>query len=566
MMTARKRLGEPVLPLAFGEAGLPAHPSLRLALAGAAGQTGYGPVAGQAALREAAAGYWTRRGLRTDPAAVVCGPGSKSLLFGLMLAIGGDVAVPRLSWVTYAAQASLLGARPYFVDIRPGEGGVPDPAQLGSAVRQARADGRQIRSVILTLPDNPTGTLARPGTIRELCQVAEEHDLIIVSDEIYRDLVHDTAAPFTSPACYAPGRTIVTTALSKSLALGGWRIGAARLPGGADAEAGEHLGRRLRSGLIGAGRADPAGGRLRLQRPARTGRADRAQPPAAPGGRPGGCRPLRGRGRHRAAPAGRLLPLPRLRPGAGPAARPARRRHERRPRRPAAPAERRGRAGRQRVWRRPGRPAGTGRHGPSVWRNEPAAGVCPHLGHAAGTAVDRGRAGPDRGSPGRPHRGERQRCGGVIPGGAKRLISIGKRTYAGPEASGPAYVHPWGGRPASASSGSNSGRLGGTSSPDERPVNRRRIQGTAYSTAHRVSCWRAFIQARLRLDARPAPWARVRSRVTAELAADASAAATAAAPATRRGIWPGRGMSGSGSCQSAATGTPSVSQANSATR
>ncbi len=253
VMAARKARGEQVLPLAFGEAGLPAHPALRLALAEAAGRTGYGPVAGQAALREAAAGYWTRRGLRTGADAVVCGPGSKSLLFGLMLAIGGDVAVPRPSWVTYAAQASLLGARPYFVDIRPGEGGVPDPGQLGSAVRQARADGRQIRSVILTLPDNPTGTLARPGTIRELCQVAEEHDLIIVSDEIYRDLVHDSAAPFTSPACYAPGRTIVTTALSKSLALGGWRIGAARLPGGAGAEAGEHLGRRLRSGLIGIG-------------------------------------------------------------------------------------------------------------------------------------------------------------------------------------------------------------------------------------------------------------------------------------------------------------------------
>jgi aspartate aminotransferase len=277
MMIARKRRGEPVLPLAFGEAGLPAHRSLRLALAGAAGQTGYGPVAGQAALREAAAGYWERRGLRTDPGAVVCGPGSKALLFGLMMAIGGDVAVPRPSWVTYAAQASLVGARPWFVDIRPGEGGVPDPGQLGAAVRTARREGREIRSVILTLPDNPTGTLARAATIRDLCQVAEEHDLIIISDEIYRDLVHEPtgptrptelagptepAGPFTSPAAIAPGRTIVTTALSKSLALGGWRIGVARLPGDGDGDAavrppgqspGESLGQRLRARLLGIG-------------------------------------------------------------------------------------------------------------------------------------------------------------------------------------------------------------------------------------------------------------------------------------------------------------------------
>jgi aspartate aminotransferase len=142
LMAARIQRGEPVLPMAFGEAGLPAHPALRLALAEATGRTGYGPVAGQAGLREAAAGYWQRRGLDTDPAAVVCGPGSKALLFGLMLAIGGDVAVPRPSWVSYAAQASLIGAQPHFVDIRPGQGGVPDPDRLGDAVMAARRAGR----------------------------------------------------------------------------------------------------------------------------------------------------------------------------------------------------------------------------------------------------------------------------------------------------------------------------------------------------------------------------------------------------------------------------------------
>src|SRR6202000_2440061 len=104
VMTARKQRGEPVLPMAFGEAGLPAHPSLRLALAEATGRTGDGPGAGQPGLREAAAGYWQRRGLDTDPAAIVCGPGSKALLFGLMLAIGGDVGVPRPRRGSYARQ------------------------------------------------------------------------------------------------------------------------------------------------------------------------------------------------------------------------------------------------------------------------------------------------------------------------------------------------------------------------------------------------------------------------------------------------------------------------------
>ena len=100
-----------MLPLAFGEAGLPAHPLLTRALAEASAGNTYGPVAGLPELREAAAGYWTRRGTPTGPASVVCGPGSKALLFGLLLAIGADVAVPQPSWVSYAAQASMLGVR-----------------------------------------------------------------------------------------------------------------------------------------------------------------------------------------------------------------------------------------------------------------------------------------------------------------------------------------------------------------------------------------------------------------------------------------------------------------------
>ena len=242
-MAARRRHGDPVLPLGFGEAGLPAHRMLREALARAAGFTSYGPVAGHAALREAAAFYWARRGLPTDAEAVICGPGSKALLFGLIAAIGGDVAVTQPSWVSYAAQASLAGRTAQFV---PGAAGVPDAGQLARTVSAARAAGRQVRSVVVTLPDNPTGTLASPAAVRAMCSVAQTHNLIVISDEIYRDLVHEADAPFTSPASISPERTVVTTGLSKNLALGGWRLGVARLPDG-------WLGRELRARLLGIG-------------------------------------------------------------------------------------------------------------------------------------------------------------------------------------------------------------------------------------------------------------------------------------------------------------------------
>jgi aspartate aminotransferase len=243
IMDARRRRGEPVLPMAFGEAGLPAHPLLLEALADAAGCTAYGPVAGHAALRAAAASYWARRGLATDAETVVAGPGSKALLFGLIMAIGGDIAVTRPSWVSYCAQACLADRTAHFV---PGSGGVPDAAELERTVAVARASGRPVRAVVVTLPDNPTGTQAPAGAVRALCSVAERHGLIIISDEIYRDLVHDDEADVTSPAAISAERTVVTSGLSKNLALGGWRLGVARLPGG-------RLGRELRTRLLGIG-------------------------------------------------------------------------------------------------------------------------------------------------------------------------------------------------------------------------------------------------------------------------------------------------------------------------
>ena len=193
---------------------------------------------------------------------MVCGPGSKALLFGLLLAIGADVAVPQPSWVSYAAQASMLGVAPHFVPVPPGEGGVCDAAGLAATVTAARAAGRRIGAVVLTLPDNPTGRLARPASVHALCQVAAEHDLIIIADEIYRDLVHDPGHAFASPVLFAPERTVVTTALSKSLALGGWRIGVARLPG-------SPIGLALRDRLVGIG--SEIG-------PPRRGRSSRPQP------------------------------------------------------------------------------------------------------------------------------------------------------------------------------------------------------------------------------------------------------------------------------------------------
>jgi aspartate aminotransferase len=238
---AKLAAGEPVLHLAFGEAGLPVLPAVAERLADGAGRNAYGPMAGSAAAREAAAGYFARRNLPTDAGQIVFAPGSKPLLFALLQALPGDVVLPVPCWVSYAAHAAIAGKRVIGVPIGEAAGGVPDPAHLRAALAEATGVGARPGVLVLTMPDNPTGTVASAAVVREVAEIAEAANLLIVCDEIYRDLAHEPGA-FRSPAEFVPSRTFVTTGLSKSMALGGWRVGLVRL---ADGPLGEEAGAAL---------------------------------------------------------------------------------------------------------------------------------------------------------------------------------------------------------------------------------------------------------------------------------------------------------------------------------
>ncbi|MDG4795553.1 pyridoxal phosphate-dependent aminotransferase [Micromonospora sp. WMMD1082] len=235
--------GRSIIHLGFGESRLPAFGPLVEQLCAGARRNAYGPVAGAPDARAAVAGYFRRRRLPTGPEQVILGPGSKPLLMALNLVLPGDVLLPRPCWNSYAPQARMAGKRVWGVPIPDSCGGVPEPTALRETISAARRDGGDPRIVVLTLPDNPTGTLAGAELIGEVCAIAEAEGLTIVSDEIYRDVLHRPETPFVSPAELVPHRTVVTTGLSKSLALGGWRIGALRVPPDA-------AGRRLRDGLI----------------------------------------------------------------------------------------------------------------------------------------------------------------------------------------------------------------------------------------------------------------------------------------------------------------------------
>ncbi|MBV9026167.1 MAG: aminotransferase class I/II-fold pyridoxal phosphate-dependent enzyme [Streptomycetaceae bacterium] len=229
-LQARRAAGEKVLHLGFGEAGLPVPDPVAAALSAAARRNGYGPVAGSAQAREAAAGWFGRRGVPTGAEQVLFAPGSKALLFALLAVLPGDVVLPCPAWVSYAAQAALAGKRTVSVPVPAQAGGVPDPALLEQALREARAAGARPGILVLTVPDNPTGTIGRPEHLRAVCEIADRSGLAVVCDEIYAELCHHGSAPMA--VRHLPERTIITSGLSKSMALGGWRIGFARVPTG----------------------------------------------------------------------------------------------------------------------------------------------------------------------------------------------------------------------------------------------------------------------------------------------------------------------------------------------
>ncbi|WP_334173246.1 aminotransferase class I/II-fold pyridoxal phosphate-dependent enzyme, partial [Sinomonas sp.] len=166
----RRAAGEDVLHLGFGEAGLPVLDSIGDVLRGAVGRNGYGAVVGSDEAREAAADWFSRRGLATGSDQIIFAPGSKALLFAAIAALPGDLILARPSWVSYAAQAAILGKPVLEVPISAEAGGVPDPALLEAAIVEARAAGGNPGILLLTVPDNPTGTVASEAAVREVCR------------------------------------------------------------------------------------------------------------------------------------------------------------------------------------------------------------------------------------------------------------------------------------------------------------------------------------------------------------------------------------------------------------
>ncbi|MGW7382992.1 aminotransferase class I/II-fold pyridoxal phosphate-dependent enzyme [Streptomyces sp. NPDC054794] len=218
--------------------GLPVLPELSAVLAAAAGRAGQQPVGGGPALLDAARAYWARRGLTAEPDRVAAGPGTPSLLLALTAALGGDVLVPRPCAAWWAPYARLLGRPSFHVPTPAESGGVPDPYALLETVRRVRAEGGDPRLLVLSVADDPTATVAPPELLHETVEAAEGEGLHLVSDETWRDTLHDPhGTVLLSPAEMLPERVTVVTDLAGASLPPGWPAAVARFPASATGEA-----------------------------------------------------------------------------------------------------------------------------------------------------------------------------------------------------------------------------------------------------------------------------------------------------------------------------------------
>jgi len=193
------------------------------------GETHYTSNAGILPLREAIASYLEQKyQVDYDPAEeVIVTVGVSEALYLALTAViepGEEVLIPTPCFVSYQAEVILAGGVPVEI---PGtmEGEFePDPSQIAAAVTP------QTKAIFIGYPNNPTGAVATKETLEKLAKIATEHDLLVISDEIYENLVYGV-----DHVCFASlpdmkDRTITLGGLSKSHAMTGWRVGFAAAP------------------------------------------------------------------------------------------------------------------------------------------------------------------------------------------------------------------------------------------------------------------------------------------------------------------------------------------------
>jgi aspartate aminotransferase len=213
-----------IIHLEFGEPDFPSpeHVSAAAIASITSERQGYGPGNGIAELRGAVAARVQRVNnfAATADQVVMTAGGTGGLMASLRcLCEPGDVVLtPDPGWPGYDAMLAVAGVGRAYYPLVAENGWLPDLDALEAAITP------RTRVLLVNSPSNPGGAVYPPETVAALVQIAARHDLWILSDECYDELVYDGC--HVSPAALdADGRVLTVGSFSKSYAMTGWRIG-----------------------------------------------------------------------------------------------------------------------------------------------------------------------------------------------------------------------------------------------------------------------------------------------------------------------------------------------------
>ncbi|HET6986874.1 MAG TPA: pyridoxal phosphate-dependent aminotransferase [Kribbella sp.] len=217
--------GREVVHLEIGEPDFdtPAHVIAAAQQALDKGFTHYVPAPGIPELRTAVTEFLGRTGrLTTTPDRVLITPGAKPIMFFTIMALceeGDEVLYPDPGFPMYASIAAFAGAKPVPVPLREENGFVIDPDELRSLVTD------KTKLLILNSPHNPCGSASTPEQLQAIAEIAIEHDLVVLSDEVYWALRYDGEHHSVLDLDGMAERTVLLDGWSKTFAMTGWRLG-----------------------------------------------------------------------------------------------------------------------------------------------------------------------------------------------------------------------------------------------------------------------------------------------------------------------------------------------------